>query len=171
MNHAAQTNALRTILVAGILAGFLDISFVFVYFHAPDPLNVLRGIAAGLLGPSARLGGLRAAAIGLGLHFVIAVGAAAFFYAISAVLPTMRRHPVRWGIVYGIGVWEFMNLAVLPLSANPPKALLGGTWMPVLVAHLICIGIPIALVTRKLAPAPSPIASEVIRCGAPHLVP
>jgi hypothetical protein len=52
------------------------------------------------------------------------------------------------GPLYGVAVWLFMNLVVLPLSANPPKTFPAGNWLPVFVAHLVCVGLPIALVVR-----------------------
>ena len=155
--------ALRTVLAAGLLAGALDITYVFVYFHTADPFSILRNIAAGLLGAAAvKGGGLGLAALGLALHFVIALGAAAVFYAASRKLPVLTRHAIVSGLLFGVVVWLVMNGVVLPLDANPPKnfplQLPVARWMPVFVAHLLCIGLPIALVVRRSAP-PSPPAA------------
>jgi len=46
-------------------------------------------------------------------------------------------------------VWLVMNLVVLPLSATPPKAFPSPIWIPVLIAHLTCVGLPIALLARR----------------------
>ena len=143
------SRALRLILLAGLVAGALDITYVFVYFNQADPFAVLRGIAAGLLGPTARQGGTGIAALGLALHFVIAIGAAAVFYAASRKLKALVRWPWIAGPLYGVAVWLFMNLVVLPLSANPPKTFPAATWKPVLIAHLICVGLPIALIVGR----------------------
>ena len=145
----AKLSALKVILVAGLIAGALDISYVFVYFKVSDPLPVLRGIATGLLGPDARKGGVGTAMIGLACHFTIALGAAATFYAASRKLTVLQRWPWLVGPLYGVAVWLFMNLVVLPLDANPPKAFPAPNWMPILVAHLTCVGLPIALVVRR----------------------
>jgi hypothetical protein len=45
-------------------------------------------------------------------------------------------------------VWLVMNLAILPLTAVPPKSFPPPNWIPVFVAHVLCVGLPIALVTR-----------------------
>ncbi len=144
--------ACRAIGWAGLVAGVLDILYVIVYFAlkgvGPEP--VLKGIAAGLLGPAAaRTGGLGMAALGLLLHFVIAYGAAAVFYAASRRLRILVEKPWIMGPLYGVAVWLVMNLAVLPLSANPPKAFPSPIWVPVLIAHLTCVGLPIALLVRR----------------------
>lgn len=146
-------NALRTILTAGLVAGILDISYVFIYFHSVPPDAILRGIAAGLLGPSAAQGGLGTAALGLALHLSIATWWAAVFYGLSRQWPVLLRNPSIVGPVYGATVWLAMYLGVLPLlSANPPRNFPGPQWHVILIAHLVCIGLPIVLITRKMAP-------------------
>jgi hypothetical protein len=156
--------ALRTILLAGLLAGALDIAYVYAYFRPADWLAPLRTIAAGLLGAAAvKGGGLGIGALGLALHFVIALGAAAAFYAASRKLPVLTRHAVVSGLLFGIAVYLVMNGVVLPLDANPPKAfpltLPPAKWLPVFIAHLFCVGLPIALVVRRCAPLSPPAAA------------
>ena len=149
-SHTAS-RAVRAILSAGLLAGALDIAYVLIYFYNPkaDPLRILKGIAAGVLGPGAAKGGVGTAVLGLGLHFTIALGASAVYYAASRTLLRLVRWPFVSGPLYGVAAWLFMNAVVLPLSANPPKTFLSPVWLPVFVAHLLCIGLPIALVVRR----------------------
>lgn len=57
---------------------------------------------------------------------------------------------VLCGLLYGIAVYAFMNVIVLPLSAvafkpsHTPAALAQG-----LVIHMLCVGLPIALAVRR----------------------
>jgi hypothetical protein len=157
-----KPTALRTILLAGVIAGALDIAYVMIYFNRGDPtriMKMLRGITAGLLGAAAvKDGGAGQSLLGLALHFTIALGAAAVFYAASRRIPVLTRHPLVAGVAYGAAVWLFMKLVVLPLDANPPKAFLSPGWVPVLVAHLICVGPPIAFIVRRATPVPPPAA-------------
>ena len=151
MSAGRTSNALSTIFLAGVVAGVLDITYVFVVFGYRDGIaeRVLQGIAAGLIGrDAAKAGGLGTAALGLGLHFVIALGAAATFYALSRRLRLLVRYWPIAGLLYGAAVWLFMNLVVLPLDANPPKVFPSPQWTKILIAHLICVGLPIALVVR-----------------------
>ena len=149
-----KPSALRTIVSAGLLAGVYDITYVFIYYPTADPLGILRGIAAGLLGPEARKGGDGTAALGLACHFAIALGAAAVFYAASRRLPVLLRRPVVSGLLFGVAVWLFMNLVVLPLSANPPKSFPPANWIPILAAHLVCVGLPISFIVRRACAEP-----------------
>lgn len=151
---ASTGSAWRAIALAGLVAGVADIAFIIVYYLLQNvpATRVLQGIAAGALGRDAAVkGGIATAVLGLALHFVIAFGAAAVFYVASRKLRWLVEKPILGGLVYGVCVWLFMNLAVLPLSATPPTSFPGATWRPVLFAHLTCVGLPIALITRKVA--------------------
>ena len=70
----------------------------------------------------------------------------------SRWLPVLLRRPVPFGLAYGIVVFYFMQLVVLPLSraGRPPfqfRAQLTG-----LAIHMVLIGLPIALCARLSAP-------------------
>jgi hypothetical protein len=153
ISGAPAPSALRTILTAGLIAGVLDITYVLVYFHNPaaDQLRVFKGIAAGLLGPSAAKGDWPIALLGAAIHFAIALTWAAVFFALSRKFPVLLRHWIVAGAAFGVVVWLVMNLVVLPRDANPPAAFPPPRWVPVFVAHLLCIGWPIAFITRRLA--------------------
>src|SRR5258708_6103403 len=136
--------ALRAIAGAGLVAGVLDITAATTYWYLKRqmaPARLLRGIAAGLLGPSARDGGNWIALLGLACHFTIAFGAATVFYLLSLRIPFLLERPILAGALYGVVVYCFMNLVVLPLSAIHMKPLAGLTpgalaWrIPV---HIIC---------------------------------
>lgn len=142
----------RTIAAAGLVAGVLDIGFIIVYYaiKGVSAERVLQGVAAGAFGrEAAGKGGWTMAAIGLAFHFFIALAVAAAFYVLSRKARWLVQRPWMGGLVFGAGVWLFMNLAVLPLSATPPRSFPGQTWLPVLIAHLLCVGLPIAWITRR----------------------
>ena len=148
-----KSNAFRAIFWSGLVAGILDIGFVFVYFQTNFAVatRILQGIAGGVLGRETAIqGGLPTAALGLALHFVIAYGAAATFYAGSRFLPVLVKQPLISGPLYGVAVWLFMK-GVVRLSALPPKPIFtpGWSWLPVFVAHLLCVGLPIAFIVRR----------------------
>ena len=155
----------RTIAAAGFVAGVLDLGYVIVFYGSKAALagtatfgavaaRIPKGIAAGVLGaPAALAGGAGTIVLGVALHFTIALGAATAFYAASR---RWRSLTGRWwwsaGLVFGVAVWLFMQRVVLPLSAVPPKTFPPPQWLPVFIAHLLCVGLPIAGVTRRLAP-------------------
>jgi uncharacterized membrane protein YagU involved in acid resistance len=111
---------------------------------------MLQSIASGVLGLDSYNGGVKTAALGVALHFVIATGAAAVFYATSRKFRFLVRRPIVSGLIYGIAVYCFMNLVVLPLSAFPHQisfplsSLLIG-----MVVLMLCVGLPISLIVRR----------------------
>ena len=143
-----KRNALWAIGVGGLTAGAVDLTQAIILFGGAIPLT----IAAGLLGPQARHGGIATYVLGVLLHFFIAFSAAAVYYAASRRLRFLTEHPVVCGLFYGAGVDQVMTLIVLPLSAlhaTGPFTLydliLGQ------VVHAIVIGLPIAFSVRRFA--------------------
>jgi uncharacterized membrane protein YagU involved in acid resistance len=83
------------------------------------------------------------------LHFVIAFTATSVYVMLSRWIVFLVRHALLSGALYGIAVHFFMNRIVIPLSAArkypfSPKMMVIGV-----VRHIFCVGLPIALVTRK----------------------
>lgn len=153
----ATRGVLKPILIGGLIAGALDITYACIDAYIRrgwTPARLLQAVAAGALGPkSATEGGIKTAALGLAFHFLIALVAATVFYIASRGFRFMVKHAVISGMLYGICVYAVMNCIVLRLSAihlktwpwNFPKAaLIGG-----LLIHMFGIGLPIALAVRK----------------------
>jgi len=145
-------SALRAILVGGLVAGTLDLLFavlVYGYARGGSEEDVLHSIASGWLGRKAFAGSGPTSVLGFFTQYFIALGAAAVFFVVSSAFPVLRRRPFPAGLVFGAGLYAFMYGVVMPLSAIPfrpsfaPKALL-----PALAAHMILIGLPIALCVR-----------------------
>ena len=143
----------RAALIGGTIAGVLDIlaAFALSAAYGGSPVRVLQGIASGVLGPAAFTGGAPTALLGLGLHFVIALAAAAIYCAASRVWPILVRRAVACGLAYGVAVYAVMTYVVVPLSRVTPRS---SRWQiaAILVAiHMLCIGLPIALATARAA--------------------
>lgn len=136
------------IFYASLLCGCMDIFAAFITWYPKGimPVRILRGIAAGLLGPKSLTGGWQTAVLGLAIHFLIAFTAATVFYIASSKLTFMIRQPFIYGPIYGILVYIFMYWVIMPVSARPPgKFSLFNTVIAVLT-HIVCVGTPIALV-------------------------
>lgn len=140
---------------AGLLAGLLDglDAVVFIGMMSGIPVvRVFQFIASGLIGVRAFDGGGAAAALGVLLHFTIAIGAAATFYLLSRKLPILLRRPLVCGPIYGLGVFVFMHYLVVPLSATPRQPPISmASLLNLIFSHVFFVGIPIALVTSRMA--------------------
>lgn len=146
-----SSNAVRTILLAGLIAGVLDITGACVYAWiraGVTPVRVFHSVASGLLGPAAFEGGTKTAALGLALHFLIATIWATVFYIASRGFKFLVNQPVPAGLIYGVVVYLFMNFVVLPLSAvtRRPQPVSVRIYQALII--MFCIGLPIALVRR-----------------------
>lgn len=146
-----NSNPLVAILWAGLTCGTLDISaalIVYGYFGLP-PMRLLQGIAAGLLGSRSFQGGLPTALLGLFCHFLIAFCAATVYLTASRWIPFLLEHAVVSGAFYGVAVYFFMNRVVVPLSSAIKYPFSLRMMIIGVVIHILCIGLPIALVVQR----------------------
>lgn len=151
----SRTNAIRAILWGGLIAGILDGADAVVFLanmRGVSTARLFQFIASGLLGKSAFLGGWTTVAVGVACHFVIATGAAAVYYAMTLRWPSLLRRPVLFGPVFGLGAFFFMHYVVVPLSRVPRQsAISSGTYVNLVLSHVLFVGLPIALVASRLA--------------------
>jgi hypothetical protein len=118
-------SALTVTLFAGLVCGTLDsisASVVSAFFGAA-PTRVFQGIASGLLGKRAFQHSISGPLLGLGLHYFVAIGAAAVYYVASRWLPNLNRHAVISGVLNGAltrTAGEYMTPSPKDVSvANP----------------------------------------------------
>jgi hypothetical protein len=150
--------ALPTIFGGGLLAGLLDGLDAIVYFGLKARVSagrIFHFIASGLIGihASIQLGWL-GVLLGVILHFTIAIGAAGVFYLSALKFPLLVRRPFLSGAIFGLGLYFFMNRVVVPLSAVPKNPNAVFSWIDLasgFFAHIVLIGIPIALISRYSA--------------------
>lgn len=147
----ARSTAL-SVIAGGLVAGTFDITYACVFWGVKagvSPERIFQSVAAGLLGRASFSGGARTASLGLFLHYFIATTMSVVYYLVSRWWPALDRRPWFFGPAYGALLYLIMNYVVLPLSRALPssKNLL---WIILSVAvHMLLIGTPIALFTRK----------------------
>jgi len=157
---------LKPILYAGALVGVLDITAACInarILAGVPPGHVLQSVAGGLLGRGSYNGGFATAALGLVMHFTMAITVATIFYALSRRFPLPRP---AWGVVavgllYGAAVFAVNNFATAPflswvrsLYLHTPVLFKPPMGWPQLFIHLFCVGLPIALVMRQYSSMP-----------------
>ncbi len=111
----------------------------------------MQSVAAGLLGEASFTGGRATAALGLALHYFIAISMSVAYYLVSRRWPVLWQRPVACGAAYGLLLYGIMNYVVLPLSAAGPRSN-DPLWIVLSIAvHAFLIGVPIALFARRAA--------------------
>lgn len=146
----------KAIVSAGLLAGLFDIVDAFVFYGARGGkvMGIGQSIASGLLGQAAYSGGWQTFALGLGLHFAMAVVMALCFYAMAIVVPVIRQMLAVAGLAYGLGLYLVMTYVVVPRSHFYPAAHpvfpphMGPVLYNSLFAHMVLVGLTIALMLR-----------------------
>ncbi len=148
-----KRSALVTILWIGLVAGTLDITdnLVFNQLRGITPKMVFQYIASGLIGMKAFRSGFASVALGVAIHYAIALTWTAVFYAASRKFAVLIRRPVLSGLLYGGAVYLFMNFVVLPLTRVPhaPAAVTLASRINGVLALLLFIGLTISLLTCR----------------------
>lgn len=146
------------ILIGGLVVGVLDGAYAVVFsaFHGVRAARVFQSISSGFYGREAFNRGTATVVLGVVLHFFIATTIVLVYWVAGRRIQILGKHPFLCGAVYGLLVYLFMNLVVIPLSAVPfrPRlpAIIGGV-----IVHVVMIGIPAALFGRDVTgPASQP---------------
>jgi hypothetical protein len=146
-------NAFKIIFTAGLLAGVLDGLDAIIYFGwfrkaGFGPL--FQYIASGLLGAASFRQGWITVALGIFLQLFIATGAAAVYYAIARVMPSILGKPILFGTIFGLAVFFVMHYVVVPSSAVPSRSQTGlADYISLVISHVFFVGLPIAIVTSR----------------------
>ena len=152
-NHFIGT---KVVVLTCLLVATLDISAALIDSHLRygiTPLELFQYIASGILGKAAFSGGTWTALVGLLLHYFIASSWTVLFFKLYPKLKIPPAYKIISGILFGILIWCFMNLIVVPLSrAHRPLF----NWNHIIIGALyiiFLIALPISLIYHKYYPA------------------
>lgn len=144
------------ILRAGLTTGVVDGLWACVLsigFYGSTFTRLWQGVASTLLGKEALNGGSGTAAVGLAMHFGVALGWSAIFVLLMArseFLQRSLRSPAgvfAVAAVYGPVIWMVMSLAVIPALVHRPPTITGRWWIQ-LIGHMFFVGLPIVVSAR-----------------------
>ena len=159
--HADRPSSPVAAIVTGmLLCGMLDLAAACLQAWtqaARPPAAVVKGIASAAVGRAALDGGPDMIALGLTMHFAVALTATLVFYLLSRRWRVLRTAPLLLiGPLYGAVVFAAMNYGTLPLMSWLRSVYLGtaprwpgGMGWPLLFVHLVCVGLPIVWSIRR----------------------
>ncbi len=145
---------LKPIAIATAVSGTLDILFAMILtvFFGREIGNMLRYVGSGPF-PQATEMGAGGAVLGLLVHFALMAIMATVYVFGARRIPALVERPIHGGVLYGLATYVVMNWLVVPVRFDtplPPSPLSMATQ---LFAHIVLVGIPIALITaRHLTP-------------------
>ncbi|MBX3563962.1 MAG: hypothetical protein KF730_05215 [Sphingomonas sp.] len=142
--------ATKRILIATGIAGTLDIlaAMILSISAGGTVRGMLRSVGSGPF-PAAREMGMAGAAIGLATHFMLMAIMATVFVLAADRLAALKRQPLIWGALYGIGIWLVMYFLVLPTRFGAPIPHDPIAIAKQLFCHIVLVGWPIALTARR----------------------
>jgi hypothetical protein len=157
---------LAFVLAGGLVAGTLDIVYACAFWALKLDVSaqrIFQSVAAGLLGKASFAGGAATAALGLALHYLIALSMSVFYYLVARRWLFLWQRPLASGAIYGLLLYLVMNFVVVPLSRAGPGSK-DPLWITLSIAvHVLLIGIPIAIFARRAvlaATIPEPAATR-----------
>jgi hypothetical protein len=110
-------------------------------------LRPWKSVAGALIGKDAvAAAGDPIALLGVALHFLITITAAAIYLLAALRLDALIRRPVTSGVIFGIVFMLAMNYVILPLSAIRHPIYSGVAGLIIAAEnHVLMIGWPISL--------------------------
>ncbi len=147
---------LVAIAVGGVCAGAFDIIQVMLFYalKGVEPIRILQSVASGLLGKASFGGGVATALLGLSLHFAMTLIMAAVYVLAARRLEVLIRRPWLMGSLYGLGLYVVMTYGVVPLSMATSGRFNWPAFLDGIFAHVLAVGVPIALAARWSLRAP-----------------
>jgi len=156
-----ETNSLgpllAAIVVGALIAGSVDILVASAIYQV-SPAAILQAIASGLIGRASYDGGVGTMALGLMLQWLMSLIIAAIYGAAAMQTRVLFDKPVRFGALYGVGVFIVMSFIVVPLSAAYPRPQPSVSGLVLNLAANILFGVIVAStpslmrVGRRMAP-------------------
>jgi hypothetical protein len=143
---------LRTILLAGLLAGVLDgiaAAAQAYLMRGMNPVVVFQYVASGALGRNAFDGGWLTAGLGIVFHLGVALSWAALFFFAYPSFSFLAKSRVVNGVAYGLLIWLTMNLLVVPMSRIPARPFVLQNVVTGMLILIVMVGMPVAFIVPK----------------------
>ena len=85
------------------------------------------------------------------MHFGVAFGVAAVYVFLAWLIPVLIRYAVLSGIVYGVAVYFSMAYGIVPLTLARQGQFSWYALISGLIIHMLFVGLPVALITKRFA--------------------
>ena len=142
-------NLLTNILLAGLIAGTVDIIAAIFLLAGGNAIATLKYIAGGAFGKAASEGGNEMVAYGLLFHYIIAMSWTTAYFLLYPKLAFLRWNKWLNAVAYGIIVWSLMTFVVLPMTQITQRPFNWENALKNVVILMFSIGLPVSLLTDR----------------------
>ncbi|MFT3746931.1 MAG: hypothetical protein QM768_01380 [Agriterribacter sp.] len=143
----------KPILLAWIIAATADaLAAIVVYawiLNKTTVLQIFQGIASGIFGKDAFNGGTETAIPGLLLHYFIAFCWVILYFLLYPRFKFLQKNIIISAVIYGLFIWLFMNVIVLPLTFGRAPALTMNNIFTGSIILMFAIGLPVAIIAGQ----------------------
>lgn len=157
-SHDGRGTTPQRVAAAAATVAVLDLAFATVLWvliqQKITMVQLVQGIAGGVMGKAAFAAGAASVALGLAVHCTIAFAWTIVYLIVVRRSATLRQIVATWrgalllGVGYGVLVWLLMDFVVLPLSRATPTPLFSANFLYTLLAHVTVVGPPIVLLLK-----------------------
>ncbi|HEX2723456.1 MAG TPA: hypothetical protein VHM24_11085 [Gemmatimonadaceae bacterium] len=118
------------------------------------PLRLFQGVATVAFGKEMLQGGVPTGAVGILMHFTVAMFWSGVFLLALTIWPELRHSVQSWpramaiAAVYGVSIWLTMTWIVIPALLHRPPTI-GLKYVVQLIGHIPFVAMPMILVNRR----------------------
>ena len=144
-----NTNLLINILIAGLIAGTMDILSAIFILAGGNAAGVFKYIASGAFGKAALEGGNEMVAWGALFHYIIAMSWTTAFFLLYPKLPFLKWNKWFNAVAYGLIIQTLMSFVILPLTNIAPRTFNIWGFLENAAILMFAIGLPSALMADR----------------------
>lgn len=142
----------KLILKTTLIAGSLDITAASIQTYILKGLTpniVLKFIASGIFGKAAYSGGIEYMLLGLFVHFFIVFMCVITYFYFYPKLSLLKKNILLSSFLVALTAWIVTTKIIIPLSQIQPSPFNLTKDVIAIAILFFCIGIPIALITKR----------------------
>jgi hypothetical protein len=133
---------LKSILIAWLIAGTLDITGAIIILSKGNIKGTLRYIASAVLGKDASLNETGTLFFGAGFHYFIALCWTVFYFLVYKMVKFDKLHIIISALLYGTFIYFSMRYVFVPLFGKLPSPKpITSSQVPVIVKNILILAV------------------------------
>jgi hypothetical protein len=143
---------LKSILIAWLIAGTLDITGAVIIFSKGHIKVTLQYIASAVLGKDVSMNETGILFLGAGFHYFIALCWTIFYFLIYKIVKFDKLHIILSALLYGTFIYFSMRYVFVPLLGKlPPPKPITSSQVPVIVKNILILAVAFGITLKIFA--------------------